>query len=141
RGAAHARAKTGKRSGNVLVDRARCGALGIELGIVLVGLHQRKIHCAGARAPSYQPPAIAVLSFAVLSIAGLPIAGLPTCRLPVGGLLTEGLGSGKRRERKDAACGKRCTARNARNRSPPQTPRPHAQTPPAVPPNAVAAVD
>ena len=80
RGAAHARAKTGKRSGNVLIDRARCGALGIELGIVLVGLHQRKIHCAGARARSHQPPAIAVLSFAVL---------------PVGGLLIEGLGSGK----------------------------------------------
>src|SRR5262249_34387947 len=89
-GAAHARAIAGERGGYVLVDRAGGGALGIELGIVLVGLHQGSIYRARARARPDEARAVAVLSFAVLPTAVLSIAGLP-----VGGLLTEGLGSGK----------------------------------------------
>jgi hypothetical protein len=54
RGAAHARAIARERGGNVLVDRAGGGALGIELGIVLVGLDQGLFHAAGARAVAHQ---------------------------------------------------------------------------------------
>ncbi len=155
RGAAHARAITGKRAGDVLVNRARCGALGIELGIVLVRLNQRDIHRAGARARPHEPRAIAVLPTAVLSTAVLPSAGLPSASLPSTSLSSTGLPvaglpvaslpsgdlrSGKRREQKRGACGKRCNPRDARNRSPPQSPPAHAQTPaPRAPAFAVAA--
>src|SRR5262249_58030188 len=50
RRAAHARAIARECGGNVLVDRAGRGALGIELGIVLVGLDQRLVHRTGALA-------------------------------------------------------------------------------------------
>src|SRR5262249_50116046 len=161
-GAAHARAIAGERGGDVLVDGAGGGALGIELGIVLVGLHQGSIYRARARARPDEARAIAVLPAAVLPAAvlptavlpsvGLPRVGLPTAVLPTAGLpvaslpsgdpLSGDLRRGKRREQKAGACGKRCNPRRARSRSPSQSPPPHAQTPaPALPPNAVAALE
>ncbi len=43
-GRGHARAVTAERNGDVLVDGAGRGALGVELRIVLVGLDQRRVH-------------------------------------------------------------------------------------------------
>ena len=54
-----ARAIAGERGGDVLVDGARGGTLGVELGIALIGRHQRGIHAAGSRAAAHQVPAVA----------------------------------------------------------------------------------
>src|SRR5262249_22578694 len=118
RGAAHARAIARKRRGHVLVDRAGRRALGIELGIVLVGLDQGLVHGAGARAVAHQASVAVGLGLA-------PVGG--RLGLPVGGRLG--------RERRDPegrrrGYGKRCNPPPSRDgRSPPSPPQ-HAQTPP-----------
>ncbi len=109
----HARAIAGERGRDVLIDGAGGGTLGIELGIILVGRHQRAIDGAGSGTAAHQVPAVAV---AVAIARGL---------------------RQKRRRHETHGRGKRCNLRNPRNRPLASSPPQHAQIPPpAVPPLA-----
>src|SRR5262249_42071007 len=102
RRAAHARAIAGECRRNVLVDYAGRGALGIELGIVLVGLNQGPVDRSGPRSGAHQAS--------------------------VGGRLGRKRHDpeGPRR-----GCGKRCNLRTPRNRPLPPSTTQHTPHPPS----------